>query len=101
MVFTPVLFPRCATTTDGFLRASRALLIMIERSHLVFEKEYVNPTEEDFFKDLLNSIDGLQNGISEDDEQPNGDIDSVDDDISLGHLHLSDSQFYYTLDYSD
>ncbi|PIO56241.1 hypothetical protein TELCIR_22360 [Teladorsagia circumcincta] len=74
---------------------------MIERSHLVFEKEYVNPTEEDFFKDLLNSIDGLQNGICEDDELPNSDINAADDDISFTHLRLSDSQFYYTLDYSE
>uniref|UniRef100_A0A7I4XS47 Ras-GAP domain-containing protein n=1 Tax=Haemonchus contortus TaxID=6289 RepID=A0A7I4XS47_HAECO len=101
MLFTPMLFPRCATTTDGFLRASRALLIMIERSHLIFEKEYISQTEESFLRDLLNSIDGLQNGVCEEDDPPDSDTKLIDDETSFEHLQFTDSQFYYILAYSD
>lgn len=101
MLFTPVIFPRCTNTTEGFLRASRALLIMIEESHLVFRKNFVTQTEEDFLRDLLNTVDGLQFGSTEGDDQLDGGDTTIMDEESPKRLELSDSQFYYTLAYFD
>ncbi|WKX92026.1 hypothetical protein Q1695_010228 [Nippostrongylus brasiliensis] len=103
MLFTPVVFPRCTLTTEGFLRASRALLIMIEENRLVFGKGFVRQSEEDFLRDLLSSIEGMQLCSYEPDDQ----TDSDDSGVGLGEdtpatcLQLSDSQYYYTLAYFD
>ncbi|VDO09518.1 unnamed protein product [Haemonchus placei] len=51
--------------------------------------------------DLLNSIDGLQNGVCEEDDPPDSDTKLIDDETSFEHLQFTDSQFYYILAYSD
>ncbi|KAL6731686.1 hypothetical protein Aduo_002524 [Ancylostoma duodenale] len=101
MLFTPVLFPKCTNTTEGFLRACRALLMMIEQNQLVFKKHFATRTEEDFLKDLLSSLDGLQFAGADGDACPEIEATSCEEEPLTDPLPLKDSQPYYTLAYCD
>ncbi|VDP49343.1 unnamed protein product [Heligmosomoides polygyrus] len=52
-------------------------------------------------RDLLNTVDGLQFGSTEGDDQLDGGDTTIMDEESPKRLELSDSQFYYTLAYFD
>ncbi|KHJ96727.1 hypothetical protein OESDEN_03302 [Oesophagostomum dentatum] len=86
MLFTPVLFPKCTITTEGFLRASRALLMMIEQNHLVFRKYFGTRTEDDFLRELLNSLEGLQFPGSDADSAIEEDLTSDEEEEPLTRL---------------
>ncbi|KAK6725976.1 hypothetical protein RB195_004348 [Necator americanus] len=103
MLFTPVLFPRCTNTTEVFLRACRALLVMIEQNHLVFKKSFSSSgIEEDFLGDLLNSLDCLQFvDVDGGGSWPEMDAPICDDEPVIERVPLKDSQPYYTLAYCD
>ncbi|CAJ0602325.1 unnamed protein product, partial [Cylicocyclus nassatus] len=100
MLFTPILFPRCKNTTEGFLRACRAMLMMIEQNQAVFRKFFPTRTEDDFLRDLMNSLDGLQLGSIDGDITMEETSAGVDEE-PLHDIPLKDSQPYYTLAFCD
>ncbi|VDN05193.1 unnamed protein product [Thelazia callipaeda] len=108
LIFTPVLFSNSVQEIDRFLRAARITLILVDLCDFVFRPFLVltsnfNPTDDDFFHDVLDSLTDLCNWldakIDNDDSNDNASLIMMESHFNLNSnaFDTTDDGILYTL----
>ena len=113
MLFTPVLFPNSVGDVSRFLRATRISLILVDLCDTVFRPFLSFPldsssdsaycSDEDFFKDIVESLNNLQEEFDSDEESQDSalSVSTEDQEEKIEQKVIESNEKYYQITYVD
>ena len=113
MLFTPVLFPNSVGDVSRFLRATRISLILVDLCDIVFRPFLSFPldsssdsayySDEDFFKDIVESLNNLQEEFDSDEESQDSalSVSTEDQEEKIEQKIIESNEKYYQITYVD
>uniref|UniRef100_A0AC35EZH6 Rho-GAP domain-containing protein n=1 Tax=Panagrolaimus sp. PS1159 TaxID=55785 RepID=A0AC35EZH6_9BILA len=114
LLFTPILFPNSVGDVSRFLRATRISLILVDLCDTVFRPFLTLPFEsntdsayhsdEDFFRDIVNSLNNLQDTFDSDDDSADSALSpdaNFSDETPFEQKVMESNNQYYQITYMD